>query len=149
MAATITPERAAGATPSVEATAPRPRLAGVRVLVVEDEADARDLLHLVLTEAGAVVDTAATVADAFAKLSAHPPHVVVSDIGMPDEDGYALMRRIRDSGDGVPTVALTAYTRPEDRTRALRMGFSAHVGKPVDPRELLDLVAALAGRPRP
>jgi len=125
----------------------RARLDGVRVLVVDDEADARDLLELVLTEAGAQVATATSASEAFVRLAEHEPHVIISDIGMPEEDGYSLMRRVRATNLAAataPAIALTAYTRNEDRLKALAMGFSAHVGKPVEPGELVDLVAALS-----
>jgi PAS domain S-box-containing protein len=125
----------------------RARLDGVRVLVVDDEADARDLLELVLTEAGARVATATSASEAFVRLAEHEPHVIISDIGMPEEDGYSLMRRVRATNLAAataPAIALTAYTRNEDRLKALAMGFSAHVGKPVEPGELVDLVAALS-----
>ncbi|RYZ02331.1 MAG: PAS domain S-box protein [Myxococcales bacterium] len=125
----------------------RRRLEGVRVLVVDDEVDARELLHLVLGDAGATVQTAGTAAAALARLSAGVPDVVVSDIGMPEEDGYAFIRRVREAGAPaahVPAIALTAYTRAADRAKALSMGFSAHVGKPVSPVELIELVATLA-----
>jgi CheY-like chemotaxis protein len=145
-----TPEQGVARVLGSERPAPLRRLDGVRVLVVDDEVDARDLLQLVLGEAGAIVQTAGTATAAFARLQSHAPHVIVSDIGMPDEDGYALMRRIREAEAGtarVPAIALTAYTRQEDRARALAMGFSAHLGKPVSATELLDLVAVLAKAP--
>lgn len=123
-------------------------LAGIRTLVVDDEPDARDLLATVLTLAGSEVQTAASVSDAFDVLRRFKPHVLVSDIGMPDENGYALLRRLRqlapvDGGD-VPAVALTAYTRMEDRREALAAGFTTHLGKPVSPDDLVQTVAGLA-----
>ena len=124
----------------------RPSLNGVRVLVLDDERDARDLLELVLRQAGAEVTTADSAAAGFAALERFHPHVIVSDVGMPEEDGYAFMKRVRESkGHGhVRAIALTAYTRNEDRARALAMGFSAHLGKPVDPEDLIAAVALAA-----
>ncbi len=129
-------------------------LHGFRALVVDDEPDARDLLHTVLTQAGAEVETAASASAALALLEQFRPHVLVSDIGMPDENGYSLMRRLRerapDQGGDIPAVALTAYTRAEDRREALAAGFTTHIGKPVRPDDLVSVVAGLAAsRARP
>ena len=129
------------------------RLAGVRVLVVEDEADTRDLLAAALGYSGAEVDTAASAEEAFAALRRHQPEVLVCDIGMPGEDGYMLLSRVRalaaEEGGLVPAVALTAYARSDDRRRALAAGYQVHLSKPVDPDELISAVARMAGRPRP
>jgi PAS domain S-box-containing protein len=123
-------------------------LRGIRVLVVDDEADARELLAAVLSEARAVVETAASAAEAFAALGRFQPHVVVSDIGMPEEDGYSFMRRVRAldaaDGGGVPSIALSAYTRNEDRTKAAAAGFTTHIGKPVSPDGIVAAVQNLA-----
>lgn len=123
-------------------------LRGVRVLVIDDEADARDLLAALLTHAGGEVCTVASVAEAFEALPRVSPHVLVSDIGMPGESGYSLLRRLRASAGEplrhVPALALTAYTRREDRESALAAGFTAHLGKPVAPDVLIAMVAALA-----
>jgi signal transduction histidine kinase/CheY-like chemotaxis protein len=122
-----------------------PGLDGICVLLVEDEADARELVARFLTQAGARVETAATVAAAVDAFHRRPSDVVVADIAMPGEDGYALLQRLRAlSGPGtvVPIVALTAFARPEDRQRALEAGFQAHLAKPIDPEQL---VAAIAG----
>ena len=119
----------------------------LRVLVVDDEADARELLAIVLGEAGFVVETAGSVSEAFDVLDHFRPHVLISDIGMPEEDGYSLIRRLRrlESGESaIPSVALTAYTRAEDRCNALSAGFTTHMGKPVDPADLISAVANLA-----
>ena len=124
-------------------------LEGLRVLVVDDEADARDLLELVLTQAGAKVLPAPSAAAAVEALLRFQPNVIVSDIGMADEDGYAFMRRVRAMAEplgATPAVALTAYTRKEDKLKAAAMGFSAHLGKPVNPDDLTALVAKLAKR---
>ena len=125
-------------------------LSGIKVLVVDDQADARDLIRRVLTECGADVATAASVAEALAVITEIGPDVLVSDIGMPDVDGYELLRRVRAlgpaSGGGVPAIALTAFSRSDDRTRALRAGFLVHVSKPVEPSELVATVASVVGR---
>jgi signal transduction histidine kinase len=127
-----------------------PTLAGVRVLVVDDEADARDVLSAMLQQAGAEVLSVANPAEALALLDREAFDVLVSDIGMPGEDGYALIRSVRqraiDAGGRIPAAALTAYARTEDRLRALAAGFQIHVPKPVQPEELVTVVASLAGR---
>jgi hypothetical protein len=128
-------------------------LLGVDVLVVDDEADARDLVAAVLARCGAEVRTASSVDDAVRQLTERRPHVLLSDIGLPIEDGYALIRRVREIDSGVPALALTAHATPEDHRRALAAGFHAHVSKPVEPAALALLVASLCGRggesPRP
>jgi PAS domain S-box-containing protein len=125
-----------------------PSLAGLRVLVVDDEIDARDLLRVVLAEAGAVVDVAASAEEGVQLFHRAPPHVIVSDVGMPDEDGYTFMRRIRalepELAGRTPSIALTAYTRGEDKTKALAVGFTIHMAKPVNPDDLVAAVANLA-----
>jgi signal transduction histidine kinase/CheY-like chemotaxis protein len=125
-------------------------LTGLTVLVVDDQSDARDLVKRVLEDCGAQVVTAGTVAEALSLVEAHKPHVLVSDIGMPGSDGFELLRRVRalgsDRGGRVPAIALTAFARSEDRTRALRAGFVVHVAKPADPAELVATVASVAGR---
>jgi CheY-like chemotaxis protein len=123
----------------------RVSLDGVRVLVLDDERDARDLLELVLRQAGAAVATADSAAQGLTELERFRPHVIVSDVGMPEEDGYSFMRRVRENEayQQVRAIALTAYTRGEDRARALAMGFSTHLGKPVDPDDLTAAVARL------
>ena len=127
-----------------------PSLEGVRVLVVDDEADARDLLGVILRRRGAAVDLAASVPEALEALARTRPDVLVSDISMPDADGYALIREIRGReahGDGpTPAIALTAYARDRDRERAIASGFQLHLAKPVEPDELILAVAELAGR---
>lgn len=123
-------------------------LRGLRLLVVDDEPDARALLSDVLSAAGAEVESADSATSAFEAFRSFHPHVLISDIGMPGEDGYALIRRVRDvpseHGGGVPAIALTAYTRHEDRMKALAAGFTTHIGKPVDPEELAFAIASLA-----
>jgi len=131
----------------VAAAGPCASLRGVRVLVVEDEPDARALVRRVLRECEAEVTTAASAAEALELLRESRPHVLISDIGMPGEDGYELIRKLRTMGNGfgqIPAVALTAYARSEDRERALRAGYQVHVPKPVEPAELVATVASLA-----
>jgi len=124
------------------------QLAGLRVLVVDDEPDARELLAAVLEHHGARVTVAGCVADALAVLDAAPPDVVVSDIGMPGADGYELLRRIRARDDehvrALPALALTGFARPEDGARAAAAGFDAHMAKPVDPVALVDTIERVA-----
>ncbi|MGH7177873.1 MAG: ATP-binding response regulator [Tepidisphaeraceae bacterium] len=126
-----------------------PRLQGVKVLVVDDEPDARALVKRVLEDCGAQVETACSAREGMNALR-RMPHVLVSDIGMPEEDGYDFVRRLRtltpEQGGSIPAVALTAYARSEDRTRALLSGYQMHVSKPVEPSELAAVVASLAGR---
>lgn len=124
-------------------------LTGLKVLAVDDEADARLLVKRVLEACGALVRVAGSAEQALAEIAADKPDVLVSDIGMPGEDGYELIRRVRrlgpDHGGGIPALALTAYARPEDRIKAVRAGFQMHISKPVEAAELLTMVASLAG----
>jgi CheY-like chemotaxis protein/anti-sigma regulatory factor (Ser/Thr protein kinase) len=125
-------------------------LAGLKVLVVDNEADACELLSSLLTRCGAEVTAARSAREAFRLLKQVHPDVMVSDIGMPLEDGYELMRKVRalseENGGKVPAVALTAYARPEDRMRALRAGYQMHVSKPIELTELVAIVASLGNR---
>jgi len=124
-------------------------LQGIRVLVVDDEPDARELVGAVLGQYGANVRVAGTAAEAFDAVRQWHPDVLVADIGMPHEDGYSFLRRVRalsvSEGGAVPAAALTAYAQREDRERAFAAGFQEHVAKPVPPGELADVVARLAG----
>ena len=125
-------------------------LSGVRVVVVEDEADTRELLVMALQQCGAEVAAYGSAAEALAALDRAVPDVLLSDIGMPVQDGYDLIHKLRARGPGrggdVPAAALTAYARAEDRLRALEAGYQTHLAKPVDPSELISTVARLAGR---
>jgi PAS domain S-box-containing protein len=127
-----------------------PDLDGLRVLVVDDESDARDLVRHILGECGATVTTAGDASEALDCLVKNAPDVIVSDIGMPGMDGYEFLKRARvvlkELGRRVPAIALTAFARTEDRTRALQAGFLVHVAKPVEPTELAATVASVAGR---
>jgi PAS domain S-box-containing protein len=123
-------------------------LRGVEVLVVDDEADTRELVATALQTQGADVRTAASAEEGLKRLSERVPTVIVSDIGMPETDGYSLIRKVRAlerrRGIETPALALTAYAGPEDRQNALDAGFHTHVGKPVEPAELARVVASLA-----
>jgi len=125
-------------------------LAGVSVLIVDDEAETRELLRAILTQRGAKVKSCASAAEALNAIAEWKPAVMVADIGMPGEDGYELIRKLRlldsERGGSVPAVALTAYARSEDRTRVLAAGFQMHVSKPVEALELIMVIASLADR---
>lgn len=125
-------------------------LNGVKVLVVDDEPDARELIRRVLDHCGAKVLLAANSTEAWAIVTTQKPDVIVSDIGMPEIDGYAFIRSVRAlpaaEGGKTPAVALTAFARSEDRTRAMIAGYQIHIAKPIEPHELLATVASLAGR---
>lgn len=126
------------------------QLKGLCVLIVDDEEDARDLIKTVLVGCGAEVSVAGSSPEAIAAIKHKRPDVLVCDIGMPGEDGYALIERVRALGDKrggkTPAVALTAYAREEDRRRALAAGFQVHLSKPIQPSELVAVVASVAGR---
>jgi CheY-like chemotaxis protein len=117
--------------------------------VVDDDRDARELIGRILTDCHARVTTAASAGEALRLLRAAPPDLLISDLGMPEVDGFELLARVRalgrDHGGHVPAVALTAFARSEDRLRALEAGFSAHISKPVEPSELIAAVASLVG----
>jgi len=144
------------ATPPLAATErprddiPLPSLLGTKVLVVDDDADARELLRSILAQSGASVRTAGSAAEAIQQFEARLPDVLVSDIGMPGKDGYDLIRQIRalstESGGHVPALALTAFARSDDRRRAIGAGFHMHLAKPVEPAELVTVVSSLAHR---
>ena len=127
-----------------------PELNGLRVLVVDDEADARDLMRAVLAQCGAQVTVAATVPAALEAIGQTPFDVLVSDIAMPDHDGYDLIRAVRAldgaRGGQIPALALSAYARIEDRAEAIAAGYHQHAAKPIEPAKLAAVVATLAGR---
>jgi CheY-like chemotaxis protein len=142
------PRPAAAAAPS---ESPAASLAGVRVLAVDDEADARDLLLEVLTHYGANVSLASSAAEALDRLVRDRPHVLIADVGMPGTDGYDFIAAVRalspSAGSRTPALALTAFARAEDRAQALSSGYDMHVAKPVDPAELASAVKTLANGP--
>ncbi|MBE9207255.1 response regulator [Nostoc sp. LEGE 06077] len=127
-----------------------PSLAGVRVLVVDDEADTREYMTTVLQQCQAQVQAVGSVKEALQVIAQWKPDVLVSDIGMPGEDGYSLIRQLRsqspEQGGKIPAAALTAYARAEDRMRAIQEGFQLHLPKPIEPVELATVVASLVGR---
>ena len=122
-------------------------LTGLRVLVVEDDPDTLDLLRFILENCGASITAAASASEALDVLERWQPDALVSDLAMPVQDGFELIAKVRsrgpERGGNIPAVALTAYTRAEDRTRALAAGFQIHVSKPVDPQELVSVLVSL------
>ena len=145
------PDKPPSATGSGRPDAPlrsrRVSLSGVRVLAVDDDDDAREVLGFLLEGVGADVTTAASAADAFELAKSKRFDIVISDIGMPDRDGYELIMDIRSlpsgAGGTTPAIALTAFAREEDRMRALRAGYQRHLAKPVDASALLDTIKRL------
>jgi CheY-like chemotaxis protein len=132
------------------ASLPEGFLNGIRVLVVDDEVDARTMVTAALTLYGAEVETASSASEALHILDGAVINVLVSDIGMPDADGISLIQQLRarsEASNGrIPAIALTAYASPADRTRVLASGFQMHMSKPSDPEELAAAVASLTGR---
>ncbi len=126
-----------------------PVLDGLRILVVDDEADTRELVAAVLEQCGADIRCCKTAFEALAELRAWKPDLLISDIGMPEVDGYSLIKKVRQSNQPygrIPAVALTAYASTEDRIRILSAGFQTHIAKPVEPQELIAIIANVAGR---
>ncbi len=127
-----------------------PQLNGIKVLAVDDEPDARFLLAAILEQCGAMVKTCSSAAETLTVFEEYAPDILVSDIGMPEEDGYDLIKKIRrleaKNGNRIPAVALTAYARVEDRLKALSAGFNMHVTKPVEPAELVLVIASLTNQ---
>jgi CheY-like chemotaxis protein len=125
-------------------------LDGLRILVVDDELDSRELITAILTRCGSEVRCSESAAEAIHAVREWKPDLLVSDIGMPKEDGYSLIRKLRKmkskSARELPAVALTAYATVEDRTRALDAGFQVHVAKPIEPEALVRSIAGAAGR---
>ena len=123
-------------------------LKGLRVLVVEDDPDARELVMTILEEAGAVVQSAPSAASGFAAIGTFHPQLIVSDIGMPETDGYGLIAQIREherviGRRALPAIAATAYARADDRQKSLLAGYQLHIAKPIEPRELVAAIASL------
>ena len=144
-------QRRSPALPAEIAVAPNADLRGVKVLVVDDEADARSLIQRLLHDCEATVTTATSAKEALDVLARDRPDVLISDIGMPKEDGYSLMRRIRklqDDRGRLPAIALTAYARAEYRVKALEAGYQLHLAKPVEASKLIAMVATLSRRER-
>ena len=130
-----------------------PSLAGLKILVVDDEPDAREVISLVLSNAGAELKTAESTTRALELIELWRPDLLVSDIGMPNEDGFSLMRKLRalppEQGGAIPAIALTAFARTQDRLDVLSAGYQMHVPKPIEPLELLTVVASLTKRLSP
>jgi signal transduction histidine kinase/ActR/RegA family two-component response regulator len=126
-----------------------PSLAGLRILVVDDEPEAREMLRIVLERCGAQVVAAPSAREGLEALQSHRPHVLIADVGMPEENGYDLLRWIRalppERGGLTPAAALTAYASAQDRVNALRAGFQIHLCKPIQPAELAAVVSSLSG----
>jgi signal transduction histidine kinase/DNA-binding response OmpR family regulator len=125
-------------------------LEGLRILVVDDEADTRSLLNMILTGSGSEVRCCGSAANAMQEFKDWHPDVLVSDIGMPDEDGYTLIKKLRQQKSkrvrGIPAIALTAYASPDDRAQALAAGFQMHLAKPIEPKTLVSSIATAVGR---
>ncbi len=128
----------------VAADQPHQRIEGARIVVVDDDEASRRIMSRTLTNAGAIVRECANASDAFETVAEWRPDVLVSDLAMPNEDGYTLIRRIREEGNSIPAVAITAYTRQEDQTKVHDAGFQRHVAKPFDPADLVQAVSELA-----
>jgi PAS domain S-box-containing protein len=148
------PSRAATALPNPSTPEMTVRdLGGVDALVVDDDRDARELIKRILTDCGASVRIAASAREAFERFRESAPKLLISDLGMPDVDGFELLDWVRhlpkEQGGQVPAIALTAFARSEDRLRALEAGFSAHISKPVEPSELIATVASVVGPSAP
>ena len=121
------------------------RLGGIKVLVVDDDPDSREVVRRFLLQSDATPILAASAAEARSLLDSVKPDVIISDIGMPIQDGYEFIRAVRVQGLKIPAVALTAFARPEDRIRSIQAGYQMHLSKPVEPAELIAVVANLAG----
>jgi len=126
---------------------------GVRILVVDDEADSRDLISTLLTRCGGEVRCSESAAEAIRAFAEWSPDLLLSDIGMPNEDGYSLIKKVRKlrskRAKQIPAIALTAYATDEDRSLALAAGFQVHLAKPVEPKSLLTSIAAALGSEAP
>ena len=122
-------------------------LYGLKILVVDDDVDTRELIEWVLKRVGAEVTSVGSAREALEVLEREKPHILVSDIAMPEEDGFALLKKIRalppERGGRIPAIALTAHSLVQDRLQSLRAGFQSHVPKPVVPEELVEVVASI------
>jgi CheY-like chemotaxis protein len=138
--------------PEVDGEAPLEQLTGVHILIVEDDTDSRNVLAVLLQRLGALVEAVASAKEAYERIIHRCPDVLVSDIGMPDEDGYSLIRRVRKICDErkLPAIALTAYARKQDAEQAIAAGYDRHLAKPVAPADLVSAIksatAAVARR---
>jgi CheY-like chemotaxis protein len=125
-------------------------LSGLKILIVDDEADAREFTTRILTLYHAEVVAAGTAAEGLEQVQVHRSDVIVSDISMPQTDGYQFIRNVRNlsahNGGDTPAVALTAFNRAEDRTKAINAGFQRHLSKPVELQTLIDTLASVAGQ---
>jgi len=140
--------------PQTDATTTADRsLEDVRLLLVDDEVDTLELFAQILADTGAEIITAASAAEAMVQFEQRRPDVLICDIEMPGEDGYTLMRRLRDlaaeDGGAVPALAVTAYGRAEDRQRLIAAGYDRYLAKPIEPVELVSVIATLAKRSSP
>jgi CheY-like chemotaxis protein len=126
------------------------QLRGLRALIVDDEPDAREMLQVMLGQYGIQVKTSASVQEALDLLERWKPDVLISDVGMPNEDGYSLILRLRalghERGGLIPAIALTGYSRQEDRSQLLAAGYQMHMSKPVDLSQLVKAIMSLSGR---
>jgi CheY-like chemotaxis protein len=126
-------------------------LTGLRILVVDDEADTRNFLSFMFEDYGAITTAVGSVDEALAALEQAKPDILISDIGMSEQDGYTLIRKLRalepEKGGCIPAIALTAYTREEDRLEALSAGFQQHLSKPIDPTKLIGAVVSILKLP--
>ncbi len=125
-------------------------LAGLRILVVDDEADSRDLVSAILTRCGSEVQCCESAEEALKSFRSWKPDLLVSDIGMPNEDGYDLIKKLRKQrlklAKEIPAIALTAYATDDDRARTLAAGFQLHIAKPIEPKALVRSIAGAVGR---
>jgi CheY-like chemotaxis protein len=147
----LTGERATLGTRSSQQSMIAPnRLSGLIILLVEDDPDSREIIRLTLHTYGAEIIESGCAAEAMEQLRQRVPDVLISDIGLPEEDGFSLIRRVRNlpphQGGFVPALALTAFARPSDSDRAIQEGFHQHLAKPAAPAALVEAVAHLAGR---
>jgi len=141
---------APSAAPPAPAFEPAPQLHGLRVLAVDDERDSNEVIHAVLAASGVEVTTARSASEVLALMPVARPDILISDIGMPDIDGYELIQRVRrlppEHGGRIPAIAVTALARGQDRARAFLAGFDVYIAKPIDPAELTAVIVNLAGR---